>query len=248
MFCSEHEAHETVPSIYDDVDIRVRYSARLLFLTIRGQKGSKRQGILLTGICDSGKTLLFSRLVYKSFKTTFTSIKVNSGTLKIPEKNKSIPVVDLPGHERLRSQNLDEHKGLARGIIFMVDSGAVQKDIKEVAEYLYTILTDNVISKNSPPVLVACNKQDLTLCKGATVIKSLLEKELNTLRMTRGAALQGTDNSANNNVYLGRHNKDFEFADLKSFQVEFVECSARGKSEESNGDTECVLEWIARVA
>lgn len=70
----------------------------------------------------------------------------------------------------------------------------------------------------------------------------------NTLRMTRGAALQGTDNSANNNVYLGRHNKDFEFADLKSLQVEFVECSARGKSEESNGDTECVLEWIARVA
>nr|KAG5698995.1 hypothetical protein BaRGS_033508 [Batillaria attramentaria] len=142
---------------------------------------------------------------------------------------------------------MDEYKGLARGIIFVVDSGTVQKEIKEVAEYLYTILTDRTISQNAPPVLIACNKQDLTLCKGASVIKNMLEKEMNTLRVTRSAALQGIDNTANNNTYLGKRNKDFEFADLKPLRVEFAECSARGKSEASDGDLKAVLEWMTRI-
>ena len=44
--------------------------------------------------------------------------------------------------------------------------------------YLYHLLTDSAISSSYPPLLIACNKQDLTLAKGATVIKRLLEKEL----------------------------------------------------------------------
>lgn len=42
--------------------------------------------------------------------------------------------------------------------------------------YLYTILADNAVS--STPLIVACNKQDLTMAKGATVVKGLLEKEM----------------------------------------------------------------------
>ena len=47
-----------------------------------------------------------------------------------------------------------------------------------LCRYLYTILSDRVISQNAPPVLIACNKQDLTLCKGAPLIQKMLEKEM----------------------------------------------------------------------
>lgn len=42
--------------------------------------------------------------------------------------------------------------------------------------YLYTILADEATA--SIPILIVCNKQDETLAKGSSVIKSLLEKEL----------------------------------------------------------------------
>ena len=44
--------------------------------------------------------------------------------------------------------------------------------------YLYTVLSDNRISSLAPPVLIACNKQDMTFSKGAKVIQSQLEKEM----------------------------------------------------------------------
>lgn len=44
--------------------------------------------------------------------------------------------------------------------------------------YLYTLLTEPDIQKAKVPVMIACNKQDVGFTKSATVIKSLLEKEL----------------------------------------------------------------------
>ena len=38
------------------------------------------------------------------------------------------------------------------------------------------------------------------------------------------------------------------FADLKPLHVDFVECSARGKDENSDADLQDVLDWMARVA
>ncbi|KAK7094302.1 signal recognition particle receptor subunit beta-like [Littorina saxatilis] len=220
----------------------------IIFFAVRSRRGTKRQGILLMGICDSGKTLMFTRLVHKKFKQSVTSVKPNSGSIGLPQGNKSLPVTDLPGHERLRTQMLDDNKALARGLVFVVDSGTVLKEMKEVAEYLYTILTDRVISQNAPPLLIACNKQDLMLSKGAGVIQKAMEKEINTLRVTQSAALQSTDSTGNNNTFLGKRDKHFSFADIKPLRVEFVECSARGKDENGEADLEPVLDWIGRVA
>lgn len=44
--------------------------------------------------------------------------------------------------------------------------------------YLYSILTDPVISSYVPPVLIACNKHDQTMAKGAKVVQAQLEKEM----------------------------------------------------------------------
>lgn len=43
--------------------------------------------------------------------------------------------------------------------MFVVDSAIFQKEVRDVAEFLYNLLTDPVVSRNSPTVLVACNKQ-----------------------------------------------------------------------------------------
>ena len=68
------------------------------------------------------------------------------------------------------------------------------------------------------------------------------------LRVTKSAALQGTDNTSNNNTFLGKRGKDFQFADVKPLKVEFAECSARGKSEASDGDLGVIEKWLQQVA
>lgn len=66
--------------------------------------------------------------------------------------------------------------------------------------------------------------------------------------MTQSAALRSTDSTGNNNTFLGKRDRDFMFADLKPLHVDFVECSARGKDENSDADLQAVLDWMARVA
>ena len=70
----------------------------------------------------------------------------------------------------------------------------------------------------------------------------------NTLRVTRSAALKDTSTSGNNNTYLGKRNKDFAFADLKPIKVEFAECSALGKDENSEPDIGQIEDWLMKVA
>lgn len=88
----------------------------------------------MTGLCESGKTLLFSQLLYEELRETFTSISENVDDYSMEGSTKSIQVVDIPGHERLRTKFLDQYKKSAKGIIYVIDSVNVQKDIRDVAE------------------------------------------------------------------------------------------------------------------
>lgn len=46
----------------------------------------------------------------------------------------SLQIVDVPGHERVRDQLFDKYKAGARGIVFILDSVTLQKDVRDVAE------------------------------------------------------------------------------------------------------------------
>lgn len=48
-----------------------------------------------------------------------------------------------------------------RAIVFVVDSSIFQKEVKDVAEFLYSLLTDSVVMQNAPNMLIACNKQGM---------------------------------------------------------------------------------------
>lgn len=110
---------------------------------------------------------------------------------------RTLKIVDIPGHERVRGKFFDQHKSNARGIVFMVDASNLQKDIRDVAEsvhtqppeskkykfflflrYLYSLLTDPVVYSATPKFAVVCNKQDQTMAKSSSVIKKMLEQEL----------------------------------------------------------------------
>ena len=54
----------------------------------------------------------------------------------------------------------------------------MQKQLKDVAEYLYTVLTEPTVAALRPPLLVFCNKQDQMQAKGAGLIRTQLEREM----------------------------------------------------------------------
>ncbi|XP_063264779.1 ovotransferrin-like [Prinia subflava] len=219
----------------------------LIWRFVQGRRSS-RKAVLLLGLCDAGKTLLFARLLSGRYRHTQTSITDSSAVYRLSQdKSTSVTLIDLPGHESLRLQFLERFKAAARAIVFVVDSVAFQREVKDVAEFLYQVLVDSTVLRNAPALLIACNKQDVTMAKSAKLIQQQLEKELNTLRVTRSAAptsLEATGGPAQ----LGKKGKDFDFSQLP-MKVEFVECSARGsKGEEGEADLEGLEKWLVKVA
>ncbi|XP_026273721.1 signal recognition particle receptor subunit beta [Frankliniella occidentalis] len=201
-----------------------------------------RRSILLLGLCDAGKTLIWSKLLYGRKADTHTSIKENVGDY---QTNKGLlKIIDIPGHERLRMKFLDQYKSSARALIFVVDAMTFQKDLRDVAEFLYNILLDSVISRSNPAILILANKQDKPMAKGSSLLKTNLERELNLLRDTKDKQL---DSIADKNVahsYLGKEGKDFTFSQLTA-QIDFAETS--GLSDDPSG-IEPVKVWLASVA
>ncbi|KAM4041483.1 signal recognition particle receptor subunit beta [Anomaloglossus baeobatrachus] len=220
----------------------------VIWRLLRGRQSSRR-AVLLVGLCDSGKSLLFCRLLNGKFRQTQTSISPNTSIYRGKnDKSSSFTLVDVPGHESLRLQFLDQYKTAVRAMIFVVDSSSFQREVKEVAEFLYHILTDATLLRNIPPILVACNKQDVSMAKSAKLIQQQLERELNTLRVTQSAApstLEGTNLPAA--AQLGRKGKDFEFSQLP-LKIEFVECNARDGKEEGDANLGNVEGWLAKLA
>jgi len=219
--------------------------ATLVFWFYRSAS-SKRRSILLVGLSDGGKTLLFSKLVHHQNFSTQSSIQENVSEYSAGEKTKKkVKLVDIPGHDRLRHLFIDKFKATARGIIIVVDSVTFQKDVKDVAEMMHTLLTDKTIAQITPSVLIACNKHDQALAKGSKLVQSSLEKELNAARITKSASLATTDGAKSGSVFLGHRGQDFTFADIKQFRVEFVEISAKGSKTIG---VEPIEEWIAKVS
>ncbi|EFA10591.1 signal recognition particle receptor subunit beta [Tribolium castaneum] len=214
----------------------------VLFVLYRRRKAT-RNCILLTGLCDSGKTLIFSQLVYEKFIQTHTSIKENIGTYIV--NNNYLKIVDIPGHERLRNKFIEQYKELTRGIVFVVDSSTIQQDVRDTAEFLYNILVDSTVVRNSPNLLILCNKQDQTLAKGSNAVKSILEKELNTLRVTKSHQLASVDPKEKKIASLGAPDCDFSFA-CSPFKVDFVE--GFGCSKNGAADIEQLKAWVAKIA
>ncbi|XP_070390302.1 signal recognition particle receptor subunit beta [Dermacentor albipictus] len=203
-----------------------------------------RRAVLIVGLSDAGKTLLFSQLVARKKVETYTSIKENKASYEVPKKG-SLNLIDLPGNDRMRARFLDQFKGLARAVVFVVDSVNFPREVRDVAEFLYNLLCDPVISQHCPPFMIVCNKQDEAMAKSSKVIQSQLEKEMNVLRTTQISALESTEGQANNNTFLGKRGKDFQFSDVRPIVVDFMEYSAEASED---AQLSALKSWLAKVA
>ncbi|EDV94300.1 signal recognition particle receptor subunit beta [Drosophila grimshawi] len=231
------------PIKLDTIDVTPIVAALLLgfivvaLYVILRRRSVGRRDFLLTGLCEAGKSAIFMQLVHDKLPDTFTSSKENVG--EYVSGHMSGRLVDIPGHYRVRDKCFDLYKRNAKGIIYVVDSVTAQKDIRDVADSLYTILSDSATQPCS--VLVLCNKQDQTTAKSAQVIKTLLEKELNTVRDTRSRKLQSVgDDEVNKPIVLGKPGRDFEFTHI-SQNVQFYESSAKEKQLSH------LTDWIDRM-
>uniref|UniRef100_A0A1L8EFC7 Signal recognition particle receptor subunit beta n=2 Tax=Haematobia irritans TaxID=7368 RepID=A0A1L8EFC7_HAEIR len=207
-----------------------------LFVIFR-KRSSARRDILLSGISDAGKSALFMQVLHNRFPETFTSISENIGLYK--KGNLSARLIDIPGHYRVREKSFEKYKRTSKAIAFVVDSVTIQKEIRDVADALYSVLTDSATVPCK--VCIFCNKQDSTTAKSAEVIKSSLEKELNLVRDTRSRKLQSTSDEENNKaVYLGKPGRDFEWSHLQQ-SITFFEGSAK------DGELSDLTNWLEKM-
>ncbi|XP_040954391.1 signal recognition particle receptor subunit beta isoform X4 [Gossypium hirsutum] len=126
-----HQAIEylhQIPPIQLYAAIAVLFISTLLLFSICLFKRTKSNTIVLTGLTGSGKTVLFYVLRDgSSHQGTVTSMEPNEGTFVLNSESnkkgkiKSIHLVDVPGHSRLRPK-LDEFLPQAAGIVFVVDA------------------------------------------------------------------------------------------------------------------------------
>lgn len=242
------------PQLWTAVIVGVVVGVILLIVLLRRQKSSARRSVLIVGPSDAGKTALFSQLVHGRCVDTYTSMVENSDVKSIvcedgSKSPKTVTLVDLPGHDRLRVAGIQKHKNSARGVLYVVDASNVAKTIADSTEFLFRILSDPVFHKNAVPVMVVCNKSDLETAKSAAIIERELEKEINLLRDTHSRnILTSTDGSASvDHVFLGREGQDFKFAHLVN-KVDFCEVSANPEEEDYDADLSSLKNWIYAIA
>mmetsp|Transcript_67555 Transcript_67555/g.197699 ORF Transcript_67555/g.197699 Transcript_67555/m.197699 type:complete len:259 (+) Transcript_67555:69-845(+) len=184
--------------------------------------------VLLLGQCGAGKTALFFRLREKNEEVqTVSSLKPIRDVLQIEaeegeEALGSIEVVDYPGHQRLRGKAAELLKE-ARCIVYVIDSEDKQR-LKDVAEHLYELMTHPEVLELHTPILLACNKSDLPSARPEKFIMDEIDREIEQMRVSRAATLEGQDQA---DSYLGVDGEKFKIIEHAPCPIETCRISAK---------------------
>lgn len=192
-----------------------------------GTTKQKVDGIVLVGPSGSGKTTILHKLSSGVAVETVPSMVASYNLVPVPGSDKTVQVVDFPGHERLQASMLQHVKG-AKGVAFVLDSSAT-KAIKQAALLLFQLLVSNELQLNTP-LLVLCNKQDQQEAKNSNRVKMLLQKEIDDMRKTSGtmttAGGEGGEAGSDRAAILGPVGKSFKFDEWAERSVTFASSSA----------------------
>ena len=208
---------------------------------------------LLAGPSGAGKTTLFLELTTKKNKYgTVASMTENEGVAAVLSSASSgnrntlrrVPLVDAPGHPRLRALAASRAPA-ATAIVFVVDASDFLPRKAEAAEALAALLAGSWRRrKKGVAVLLACNKSDRgEAAHSPEFIRKRLEKEIEALiasAATGGLAGErnggggggdgdGDDESGSLASLLRRAGEPFSFAGLSKAggpALETCTCSA----------------------
>jgi len=216
------------------------------FGVIGGSSKRGKRSVVILGVSDVGKTLIFSHLTSGHGVNTYTSMKENAlDGIVFREGGRKFRVIDLPGADRIRKTYFEQHmkKEDVVALVYVINSSTFQKDCRETSEFLYDVLSHPSVVKQRKrlPLLIVCNKQDSPLSKGTQVIRKGLEKELSVLNKTRAASLESIDGTSGKRLLLTGDSDEFKFENLRQ-NVEFVECVATGDLR-----LEGVKDWLKQL-
>ncbi|KAI0062318.1 P-loop containing nucleoside triphosphate hydrolase protein [Artomyces pyxidatus] len=219
----------------------------LIGFWFRRNSSVRGNAIVFVGPPDAGKTALLSTLAYKQTLPSHTSLQTNTSVLSLSNK-KSVFLVDIPGHPRIRDQFLD-HLPDAKAVVFVVDASTVSRNGAAVAEHLHKVLhalTTIPPSQSTPTLLVLAHKSDLLKTGAASAAasadqlainraKSVLERELDKRRASQSGAVgmeglgaEGEETSEMGGLECsGPSGGVFKFAEWEGGEIEFLGTSVR---------------------
>ncbi|KAF8809019.1 hypothetical protein BYT27DRAFT_7094898 [Phlegmacium glaucopus] len=229
---------------------------------------SKGNHLLLVGPPDGGKTAILSQLAYSQTLPTQTSMQTNISTMTL-SSNKSIRLIDIPGHPRLRDQ-FQDHLSDAKAVGFVVDTNSVSRNAPAVAEHLHHILhalTSLPPSQSQPSLLIVAHKSDLlktgssSHTNAATLavnrVKTILERELEKRRLSQrgGINIEGLGAEGERSDMGGlecgeKEGSTFKFDDWEGGEIAFLGTSAVPNASQSDEKTsggsglDPLQEWI----
>lgn len=180
--------------------------------------------VLLTGLSDSGKTAIFSKIVFNKPKKSVTSLKESEATIN----ELGVKLVDLPGADRLRTLSWEKYRTQARHVVLVIDSTTVESSIRNLSEFLYSLLSDGILYTSKIRFTIACNKQDQDSALKKDDIKDLLEKELSAIKETKKGQLGKTSDEEIED-YIARI--EGKSVSLDSLKVELIETSMYNPEE-----------------
>ncbi|EDR23429.1 signal recognition particle receptor subunit beta, putative [Entamoeba dispar SAW760] len=184
------------------------------------KSNNKKSVVMITGTSGVGKTSLYLCLQNNTTTETCTSMVENIGICHDIITQQPIEIVDIPGYGKVRGI-YKKYIESAKCIIFMIAGDEIKKTIKDDAGYLHCIITSNT---NNLPILILCNKSDIPMSESKDIIKILLEKELNKLRIR--VAKPG-EVIADDDLYMyGDPDDEFHFEQLKN-QIVFAQSSVK---------------------
>lgn len=156
--------------------------------------------------------------MYGQTLPTHTSLQINSSVCTLPSSRKTLRVIDVPGHPRVRDQ-FQEHLPASKAVIFVVDANTLSRAGPAVAEYeprarlcinclthfvrhlhhILHALTSLPPSQELPRLLILAHKTDL-LKSGSSAattsstlainrVKSILERELEKRRASQSGGV-----------------------------------------------------------
>lgn len=148
----------------------------------------KRDKVLLIGTQGSGKTLLMYKLASKQEQATVSSHAVNQTSFQENEQSEPINLVDIPGHYNFK-KHLKVLCREAKKIVFLVDSKEYKGErLGQAGDILYDVLSNVDLASACVPILIACNKQDLTpFARRAVALERDLQGEIESLKKVKQA-------------------------------------------------------------
>lgn len=97
----------------------------------------------------------------------------NEGNTK---KMLNVKAIDVPGQGHFRHQ-IQARFGEVLAVVLVLDSTTRQTDA-QASELLYDVLNSSIMRQNEVPVLIACNKQDMSDARKANQIEKDIEVQM----------------------------------------------------------------------